>query len=107
MGDLNGDGKNDVVLTDQGGSQVWVLLNFGNLTFTKGVPYAVNGSPAGTAIADVNGDGKPDLVVADENGIDVLPGKGDGTFGALQSTAITAASAGPDWTGVVKPTLTA
>jgi uncharacterized protein (TIGR03437 family) len=92
--DLNRDGKPDIVITDQGGSRVYVMVNLGNHQFGAATPYSLNGSPSATAIADVNGDGKPDLVVADTNGIDVLPGKGDGTFGPAQSTAVTGASAG-------------
>src|SRR6185437_7531588 len=70
------------------------MMNSGNHQFSAATAYSLNASPSGTAIADINGDGKPDLVVADTNGIDVLPGKGDGTFGAAQNTAVAGASAG-------------
>jgi uncharacterized protein (TIGR03437 family) len=93
VADLNGDGKDDIVVTDKGGNRFFVLLNSGG-QFANPVPYLVGSSPGGSAVADVNGDGKPDLIVADNNGIEVLPGKGDGTFGALQTSAVSGASAG-------------
>jgi len=95
VADLNGDGKPDVVVTNQWAdgtftnSDVSVLLNDGTGKFPTAVPYGTGGFfPDSVAIADVNRDGKPDLVVANSsvgiNGglgnVGVLLGKGDGTF---------------------------
>jgi hypothetical protein len=95
VADLNGDGKPDVVVTNQWAdntdtnSNVSVLLGNGDGTFKTAVPNLTGGFfPDSVAIADVNRDGKPDLVVANSsvgiNGglgnVGVLLGKGDGTF---------------------------
>jgi len=96
VGDLNRDGKQDVVVAfgRAGASFVAILLGQGDGTFTKGrlyaVPSSADAAPCCVALGDVNRDGKPDLVVA--TGADhtlyngattsILPGNGDGTFGA-------------------------
>jgi hypothetical protein len=81
IGDLNGDGIPDLVVsvTDDG---VTVLLGNGDGTFQDPVSYYPGATfPFTVAIADVNHDGKPDVVVGDSYGIvGVLLGNGDGTF---------------------------
>ena len=74
VGDLNGDGKPDLVIANPcasssncGNSTVGVLLGNGDGTFQTVVAYDPGGNDSlGVAVADVNGDGKPDLVVANE-----------------------------------------
>jgi hypothetical protein len=80
--DLNGDGKPDLVLADEGDG-VFVLLGNGDGTFTTPVLY--NPSSFGAAcviVEDFNGDGKPDLALVpyDSGGVALLSGNGDGTF---------------------------
>src|SRR5581483_4524242 len=60
-GDLNGDGRPDLVVTTTQG--VDILWNTGRGTFRTERLRAA-GWYAGAAIADVNGDGRPDLFVA-------------------------------------------
>ena len=99
VGDVNGDGKPDLVVTDSCACDlgVAVLLGNGDGTFQTAVAYNSGGAFADSiAIADVNDDGIPDLVVANEcgnfsnntcsgtaeSGVGVLLGNGDGTFRA-------------------------
>ena len=82
VGDVNGDGHPDVVVTNSSSSSVTVLLGKGDGTFEAPVSYNPGGgNPWSVAIKDVNGDGRPDLVVANYfGGVGVLIGNGDGTF---------------------------
>ena len=69
-GDLNADGKPDLV-AGGAGNNVYVLLQDASLPgqFQSAVSYAQNGPVTSIAIADVNGDGKPDLVIACDDGL--------------------------------------
>ncbi len=88
-GDLNGDGKPDLVVPNQSSNTVSVLLGNGDGTFQAAMNFAGMPCPRSVAIGDFNGDGKPDLVVPNVNGgnIVVLLGNGDGTFRAGQHFA--------------------
>jgi hypothetical protein len=89
VGDVNGDGKPDIVATDPPLNSVSVLPNAGNGTFGAAQTYAVGGAPAALAVGDVSGDGKLDLVTANTNGtVSVLVNQGTGAFGAAQSYAV-------------------
>ena len=72
IGDLNGDGRPDVVVANSNEDAVSVLLNTttpGATTpsFAAKADFAVGISPLGVAIGDFNGDGRPDIAVADYN----------------------------------------
>ena len=76
-GDLNGDRKPDLVVSLRSGL-VLVLLNTGDKFVKKGT-YTIGG-PEGIAIADFDKNGTQDLAVASVEGVNILLGKGNGTF---------------------------
>jgi autotransporter-associated beta strand protein len=84
--DLDQDGNLDLVVANQQGTTVSVLLGNGDGTFQPRVDYTLNTpnfhNPRHVKAADFRGIGVLDLVVTPASGqaIAVLPGNGDGTF---------------------------
>ncbi len=89
-GDLNGDGRTDLVVAGFSSHQVHVLLGQPDGTFAAAVNYAANNSPIEVEVGDVTGDGHADVVVANyyDNRVSVLAGDGTGTLGAPAATAV-------------------
>ncbi len=95
IADMNGDGKNDLLVSDQQAGGVAVLLGNGDGTL-QGTPvllsYASGGGPRSTLpplvtdynpalVADFNGDGLLDAMLPDfRSNFTYLQGYGDGTF---------------------------
>jgi hypothetical protein len=78
--DLNGDGKLDLIISDNSTHQSYTFFGNGNGTFQVGIVAAP--VVGGLGLADLNGDGKLDLVGGDGLGLGeaVALGNGDGTF---------------------------
>ncbi len=82
IADLNGDGPDDIVVTDEHG-RIAVLLNDGVGNFSSSTPYYAYGKLQGVSIADLDGDGDLDIASADGSSdqVWVFSNAGDGTFG--------------------------
>jgi len=112
VADMNGDGKLDLVVTNDGSNTVGVLLGNGYGWFWPPLTYPSGGAlPTAVAVADVNGDGIPDLITSNTCGnscpggaVGVLLGNGDGTFqpavtygsGGARATSLTVADVNGD-----------
>ena len=79
-GDLNGDGKLDLILLDQTAG-VRVMLNNGNGTFGGPVNHPVGTYPLAFAVGDLNGDGKVDIATVTADGVAVILNQGNAAFG--------------------------
>ncbi|MEP9390257.1 FG-GAP-like repeat-containing protein [Mesorhizobium sp. KR9-304] len=62
VGDLNGDGYNDVVVTNAGGQATQVFINTGSGDFLLGQSLAAEDA-RGVALGDLDGDGDIDAIV--------------------------------------------
>lgn len=88
VGDLNGDGRPDLVAADYTSGQIDVILGNGDGTFQTAVAYAVMPGTNTVVLADFDGDGKLDVATTNNNAagnatagvVTVIFGNGDGTF---------------------------
>ena len=101
LGDLNGDGRIDIITANITANSVSVLVGTGTGTFASRVDYATGPNPANAVFGDVNQDGRLDIVTANA-------GNGTGTTASVLLGLATAPtlvsftpSSGPGGTSVV------
>jgi hypothetical protein len=80
LGDLDGDGKLDLVATLANARKVGMVFGRGDGSFARTVELDAGGEPGAAAIGDLDGDGKNDLVVANSETVGVWLSQGDGRF---------------------------
>ena len=105
VADVNGDGRPDLVVANEGSNDISILLNQpqGNsITFTPGPRLKAGSGPVSTVVQDVNGDGIPDVLVSNSqsNNVMLLPGVGGGFFNDQNPTVfLVGISSGPVFVG--------
>ncbi len=80
LGDVDGDGKQDLVVANSSDGTISVFRNNSSIgqinstSFDAKVDFVVGNSPFSVAIGDLNGDGKPELIAANssDNTISIL-----------------------------------
>jgi gliding motility-associated-like protein len=66
VGDIDGDGKLDLAVTNRGSNSVSILMNITSsvINFATKVDFTTGTNPEDVAIRDLDGDGKPEVIVA-------------------------------------------
>ena len=105
-GDLDGDGKLDIVTANNGSGTISVLRNTsvpGTVSFATKIDFSTGASsgPASVSIGDIDGDGKPDLAVANNNTNTVSIFRNTSTAGAISFAAKTDFTTGILPSGVI------
>lgn len=77
IGDVDGDGVNDIVTSDNDSNKIYLFLMNENGSVLSQSAITVGNHPKGIAIADLNADGKGDIVVCNQldNDISIIISK--------------------------------
>lgn len=96
VGDFNGDGKQDLAVSNFGSNDVTVLAGngAGGFSSANGSPIGVGANPEGLAVGDFNGDGIEDLAVpnAGSDNLTVLLGSAAGGFSSAAGSPLAVGS---------------
>ncbi len=72
IGDVDGDGKADLAVTNQGSNSVSIFRNTGTgpgtITYAARVDFTTGATPVAVLLGDLDGDRKPDLAVVNNGG---------------------------------------
>ena len=79
LGDIDGNGTQDLILPAYGNSRLVTVLNLGGGQFGGVLNYAVSGRPISSVVGDFNKDGRLDIATANHDSGDISFFYGQGT----------------------------
>ncbi len=93
VGDMNGDGKLDIVVTNDVNETVSLLRGSGTGMFRRPITFSSGPNPTDISVGDFNGDGHLDMAVSNDvangqTGLSLLIGTGGGGFQPTQNYVI-------------------
>ncbi len=106
-GDINGDGKIDLIIGSNTNAALNVLIGNGDGTFQANQTFVIGNSPTSVAIGEFNNDGAPDLVFSNGKGNDVTVVLNEGGNTTALNVNPTAADVGQNFTftATITPTV--
>lgn len=87
--DIDGDGKNDIVVPNYSGNDISVIRNTstgGTISFASSQSFATQSAPSNVGFGDVDGDGKADLLVTNQSSNSISVYKNNSTSGTITLT---------------------
>jgi trimeric autotransporter adhesin len=94
LGDIDGDGKKDMVIANQGSASVSVFRNtatsgaISSSSFAAKVDFTTGTNPFSVAIGDIDGDGKMDVVVANNSSTSISVFRNTASSGSITSGSL-------------------
>jgi uncharacterized protein (TIGR02145 family) len=94
IGDIDGDGKPDLIVSNSGDNTISILRNKGVTgsvsvsSFASRVNFTTGAGPRGIAFGDIDGDGKPDLAVTNNGGTTVSVFRNSSTPGSITTGSL-------------------
>ena len=82
-GDINGDGRPDLAVSDSSAGAISILLGNGTSFAPPSAQYLVGSHPDSIRIMDFDLDGKLDIVIADGHPAAIIPNRGTGSVSVL------------------------
>lgn len=98
VGDVNNDGRNDLVVANGGilSRTIRVIVGNGDGTFQLPREFGATERPRSAVIGDFDSDGRPDLIVAGSSSLVFLKGDGKGGFAGKVSVGNLSVPTGKD-----------
>ncbi len=82
-GDLNGDGRPDIVASENDGSRIFLFRNTGGMAFSVQALTLTGTKVKQVVVSDIDVDGKPELVVSDQSSGNIRVIRNESTTSSL------------------------